>query len=174
MNAISRLYGEHGPELLDLLHKNPSGTVPIVLKRLRQKDREWRKAREDLNVKWKDTIERNYEKSFDHRSYYFRRQDKRFYDAKQLIADIKESDKYLENSTLNRGVAALAHNQNQNQHQETTEGASSMAVVGQSDDGAKDMKLKAEIDAMNDATSYTNSFGKEGATTVGQMLASST
>ena len=47
-------------------------------------------------------MERNYERSFDHRSYYFRRQDKRFYDPKQLVADIKEGDKYaLENANRN-------------------------------------------------------------------------
>ena len=89
LNSISRLYGEHGGEILELLHKNPAGTIPVILKRLKQKDTEWRKARHDLNAKWKEVVERNYEKSFDHRSYYFRRQDKRNYDSKSLIADIK-------------------------------------------------------------------------------------
>jgi paired amphipathic helix protein Sin3a len=93
LNSISRVYGEHGPEILELLHKNPAGTVPVVLKRLKQKDTEWRKARHDLNARWKEVVERNYEKSFDHRSYYHRRQDKRNYEVKALVADIKgESD----------------------------------------------------------------------------------
>ena len=89
LNSISRLYGEHGGEILELLHKNPAGTIPVILKRLKQKDSEWRKARHDLNAKWKEVVERNYEKSFDHRSYYFRRHDKRNYDSKSLISDIK-------------------------------------------------------------------------------------
>jgi hypothetical protein len=90
LNSISRLYGEHGAEILELLHKNPVGTIPIVLKRLKQKDTEWRKARQDLNVKWKETVERSYEKSFDHRSFYFKKQDRRFGDQKQLFNDIRD------------------------------------------------------------------------------------
>ena len=90
LNSISRLYGEHGAEILELLHKNPAGTIPILLKRLKQKDLEWRKARQDLNVKWTETVERNYERSFDHRSFYFKRQDRRFSDPKQLCNDVRD------------------------------------------------------------------------------------
>lgn len=49
LNAIARLYGDHGEEILELLRKNPIGTVPVILKRLRQKDLEWRRARSELN-----------------------------------------------------------------------------------------------------------------------------
>lgn len=61
----------------------------MVLKRLKQKDVEWRRARLDLQKQWKETLNRNYEKSFDHRSFYFRQQDKRSYTAKVLINEIK-------------------------------------------------------------------------------------
>lgn len=40
--AITRIYGEHGAEILELLRKNPCKTVPVILTRLRQKDVEWR------------------------------------------------------------------------------------------------------------------------------------
>lgn len=40
--AITRIYGEHGAEILELLRKNPCKTVPVILARLRQKDVEWR------------------------------------------------------------------------------------------------------------------------------------
>ena len=49
LNAITRLYGDHATEILELLRKNPAGTIPVVLKRLKQKDLEWRKARQELN-----------------------------------------------------------------------------------------------------------------------------
>ena len=39
-------------------------------------------TRQELNKQWKEVVERNYEKSFDHRSFYFRQQDKRAYTAK--------------------------------------------------------------------------------------------
>jgi len=89
LNAITRIYGEHGAEILDLLRKNPVGTIPVLLKRLKQKDSEWRKARLELNKQWKDVILKNYEKSFDHRSFYFRQQDKRIFNQKYLVAEIK-------------------------------------------------------------------------------------
>lgn len=50
------------------------GTIPVLLKRLKQKDAEWRKARAELNKGWREVMVRNYEKSFDHRSFYFRQQ----------------------------------------------------------------------------------------------------
>lgn len=40
--AITRIYGHHGAEILELLRKNPCKTVPVILARLRQKDVEWR------------------------------------------------------------------------------------------------------------------------------------
>lgn len=40
--AITRIYGDHGAEILELLRKNPCKTVPVILARLRQKDLEWR------------------------------------------------------------------------------------------------------------------------------------
>lgn len=89
LNAISRIYGEHGGEILELLRKNPAGTIPVVLRRLKQKDIEWRKAREELNKSWFKTMEANFDKSFDHRSFYFKAQDKRSISLKHLIADIK-------------------------------------------------------------------------------------
>lgn len=49
LNAITRLYGEHGSEILELLRKNPAGSIPVILRRLKQKDVEWRKARQELN-----------------------------------------------------------------------------------------------------------------------------
>eukprot|EP01033_Poteriospumella_lacustris_P019853 gene19853-14445_t len=67
LNAIARIYGDHGEEILELLRKNPAGAIPVVLKRLRQKDVEWRKARAELSKHWKEAQEKNHYKSFDHR-----------------------------------------------------------------------------------------------------------
>ena len=39
--AIDRLYAEQGPVLVDLLRKNPTVAVPVVLMRMEQKDLEW-------------------------------------------------------------------------------------------------------------------------------------
>lgn len=90
LKAIARVYGEFGGEVLELLKKNPGGAIPIILKRLKQKDQEWRRARLELVKVWKDTQAKNDSKSLDHRSFYFRTSDKRALSQKGLLADVKK------------------------------------------------------------------------------------
>ena len=72
-----------------MLRRNPAGAIPVILKRLKQKDLEWRKARQQLNTQWKEVLVKNYDKSLDHRSFYFKQQDKHTYSARHLIAEVK-------------------------------------------------------------------------------------
>eukprot|EP00158_Paraphelidium_tribonemae_P008489 Partr_v1_DN28590_c0_g1_i1_m73034 putative Paired AMPhipathic helix protein len=45
MRVIRKIYDkERGSEVIDALHEQPSVAVPIVLKRLKQKDEEWRRS----------------------------------------------------------------------------------------------------------------------------------
>ena len=53
-----------------------------VIKRLQQKDEEWRAQRATLNKGWKEVYEKNYTKSLDHRSFYFKQQDKKHFSGK--------------------------------------------------------------------------------------------
>lgn len=89
-NSIARIYGDAGHEMLDLIVKNPSVAVPVVVERLRQKDREWKAVRERLNRHWKERAEMNYYKSLDHRSLTWRTIDKRGTSTRTLIAEIKD------------------------------------------------------------------------------------
>jgi len=89
-HAIKRIYGEDGKEMLDLCFKNPAVALPIVVNRLRQKDEEWRAARDELNRKWKDLAEYNYYKSVDHRSITWRTTDKRATSTRTIVAEIKD------------------------------------------------------------------------------------
>lgn len=89
-NSISRIYGDAGPEMLDLIVKNPTVAVPVVVQRLRQKDREWKAVRERLNRQWKELAETNYYKSLDHMSLSWRTTDKRASSTRTLIAEIKD------------------------------------------------------------------------------------
>ena len=44
-HIIKKIYGpERGVEIIELVHDNPIATVPILLKRLKQKDDEWKRA----------------------------------------------------------------------------------------------------------------------------------
>lgn len=89
-HTIKRIYGDDGPEMLDLCFRNPAVAIPIVVNRLRQKDKEWRAAKEALNIKWKDLAEFNYYKSLDHRSITWRTTDKRATSTRTLVAEIKD------------------------------------------------------------------------------------
>eukprot|EP00903_Cladosiphon_okamuranus_P009925 g9422.t1 len=90
LSTVSRLYGDHGPEVVDLLRKNPAMAVPVVLKRLRQKEKEWCAAREEAKSSWKEMVHKNFHKSLDHRSHQFRREDKRQTSNRVLLQQIKE------------------------------------------------------------------------------------
>ena len=103
-HAISRLYGDDGSEMLALLEKNPVMTIPIIIKRLKQKDKEWRAARDVLNRRWKELALTNYYKSLDHRSLTWRTTDKRATSTRTLAAEIK--DRALHDG--NEGEAALS------------------------------------------------------------------
>jgi len=89
-HAIVRIYGDAGEEMFDLLFKNPTMAVPVVVKRLRQKDREWKAARDVLNIRWKELAEVNYYKSLDHQSMTWRTTDKRATSTRTLVAEIKD------------------------------------------------------------------------------------
>lgn len=89
-HCISRIYGDSGPEMLEVMYKNPVVAVPIVLKRLRQKDKDFRASREVLNRRWKELAEINYYKSIDHRSLTWRTIDKRATSTRTLATDIKD------------------------------------------------------------------------------------
>ena len=100
LSSIARIYGESGTEILELLKKNPVGAIPVIVKRLKQKDIEWRKARQDLNKGWKELVDKNYDRSFDQQALIFKMQDKRFYSAKNLVGDIKGGNSELEQYLL--------------------------------------------------------------------------
>lgn len=89
LRSIARVYGTKASVMLELLRKHPAGAIPVILQRLKQKDLEWRKARQQLNRHWKAVMERNYHKSLDHRSFYFKQRDKKATMAKSLVAEMR-------------------------------------------------------------------------------------
>jgi paired amphipathic helix protein Sin3a len=56
---------------------NHIAQVPVLLQRLQAKNLEWRRVRTDFRKQWRDTCEKNYNKSLDHRSFYFKQDDKK-------------------------------------------------------------------------------------------------
>lgn len=77
--------GEQGPQIVDLLKKNPGVAIPVVLSRLQQKDSEWRKVKQDMKPLFSKVFQQNYHKSLDHRSFYFKQTDKKALGHKAMI-----------------------------------------------------------------------------------------
>ncbi|GKA02070.1 paired amphipathic helix protein Sin3-like protein 2 isoform X1, partial [Tanacetum coccineum] len=85
LRCIERLYGDHGLEVMETLRKSPSTAVRVILIRMKQKQEEWIKCREDFNKVWADIYAKNHYKSLDHRSFYFKQQDSKDLSTKSIF-----------------------------------------------------------------------------------------
>ncbi|KAG4403132.1 hypothetical protein GLYMA_01G038300v4 [Glycine max] len=75
LRCIERLYGDHGLDVMEVLRKNAPLALPVILTRLKQKQEEWARCRADFSKVWGEIYAKNYHKSLDHRSFYFKQQD---------------------------------------------------------------------------------------------------
>ena len=64
--AIQRIYGDKSADIIEGLKKNPAVAVPLVLRRLKAKEDEWREAQKGFNKRWREENEKYYLKSLDH------------------------------------------------------------------------------------------------------------
>ncbi|KAL3640139.1 hypothetical protein CASFOL_015107 [Castilleja foliolosa] len=107
LRCIERLYGDHGLDVVDILRKNASLSLPVILIRLKQKQEEWTKCRLDFNKIWADIYSKNHYKSLDHRSFYFKQQDSKSLNGKALVTEIKEmKDKRQKEDEVLLSIAA--------------------------------------------------------------------
>jgi len=94
LRSVERLYGDHGADVREALLRAPAAALPVVLARLVQKDAEWRRVRDEMKPVWADVYTKNYNKSLDHRSFYFKQTDKKSLSAKGMLSELREaSDK---------------------------------------------------------------------------------
>ncbi|XP_053964982.1 uncharacterized protein LOC128867607 isoform X2 [Anastrepha ludens] len=87
--AIHRIYGDKAGEIIQGLKKNPSVAVPIVLKRLKVKEEEWRDAQKAFNKVWREQNEKYYLKSLDHQAINFKPNDMKALRSKNLFNEIE-------------------------------------------------------------------------------------
>lgn len=87
-NAVSRLYGDHSQEVIEMLNLTPSTAIPVILRRLKEKDVEWRRAKDNLVQHWKDVLRLNSSRTLDHRSFYFKQHEKRTIKPRHLISEV--------------------------------------------------------------------------------------
>jgi len=88
--AISRLYSEHGNKVLNLLKKMPETTIPVVLKRLREKSLEWESLKGEMASVWKSVAAKNYFKAHDFRYTVFKQCDTKRITLKNICKQIEE------------------------------------------------------------------------------------
>ena len=60
LDSFYRIYGDKSPEIIDGLKKTPHVAVPLVLKRLKAKDEEWKEAQKQFNKVWREQNEKYY------------------------------------------------------------------------------------------------------------------
>ncbi|XP_078730640.1 paired amphipathic helix protein Sin3a isoform X2 [Lampetra fluviatilis] len=87
--AVQRIYGDKANEIIDGLKKNPAVAVPVVLKRLKAKDEEWREAQRGFNKIWREQNEKYYLKSLDHQGINFKQNDTKALRSKSLLNEIE-------------------------------------------------------------------------------------
>ncbi|KOM29205.1 hypothetical protein LR48_Vigan636s000400 [Vigna angularis] len=107
LRCIERLYGDHGLDVMEVLRKNAPLALPVILTRLKQKQEEWARCRADFSKVWAEIYSKNYHKSLDHRSFYFKQQDTKSLSTKALLAEIKEiSEKKRKEDDVLLAIAA--------------------------------------------------------------------
>ncbi|XP_058806955.1 paired amphipathic helix protein Sin3a isoform X2 [Phymastichus coffea] len=87
--ALKRIYGDKSADIIEGLKKNPMVAVPVVLRRLKAKEEEWREAQKGFNKIWRDQNEKYYLKSLDHQGINFKQTDVKALRSKSLFNEIE-------------------------------------------------------------------------------------
>ncbi|KXS16514.1 hypothetical protein M427DRAFT_154438 [Gonapodya prolifera JEL478] len=103
--VIKKVYdGARGAEVLKLLHEHPAVTVPVVLRRLQQKDEEWKRAQREWQKVWRQIDTNNYQKALDYQAFSFKADDKKKTALKSLVTEIEQLAKEQEKKQQLRSI----------------------------------------------------------------------
>nr|XP_033330131.1 paired amphipathic helix protein Sin3a isoform X4 [Megalopta genalis] len=87
--ALKRIYGDKAADIIEGLKRNPVVAVPVVLRRLKSKEEEWREAQKGFNKIWREQNEKYYLKSLDHQGINFKQSDVKALRSKSLFNEIE-------------------------------------------------------------------------------------
>lgn len=73
--SVVRLYGDRANDVFAAMERDPLNAIPVVLKRLKQKNVEWRMTQRQWNQIWRELHEKNYLRSLDYQGPSFKRTD---------------------------------------------------------------------------------------------------
>lgn len=107
IGAIARLYGERGDEVLHHLGKNPLCVLPIVWRRLNEKDMEWREARQELVKDWREACENYHEGCQDVRCYFDRKEIERSLVNDNLLDQCERASYFVKNPSEQEDHSAV-------------------------------------------------------------------
>jgi paired amphipathic helix protein Sin3a len=79
------------------------------MKRLQQKQSEWQGLKKEMMPIWTDVYKKNYAKSLDHQSFYFKQMDKKALSAKGMTQEIKDLNdkKKTADENVGRGMPPI-------------------------------------------------------------------
>ncbi|KAH9937360.1 uncharacterized protein B0H18DRAFT_970211 [Fomitopsis serialis] len=85
-----KIYGRDNlKEVMKALQDCPSVSVPVVLRRLKQRDEEWHRAQREWGKSWREVDAKNFYKALDHQGIVFKANDKKSITAKHFVQDIE-------------------------------------------------------------------------------------
>ncbi|KNE57145.1 hypothetical protein AMAG_18008 [Allomyces macrogynus ATCC 38327] len=87
---LKKLYGENAPQVMEALSTTPAVAVPIVLKRLKQKDDEWRRQKREFAKVWRESDAKNFYRALDYQGVALKTNERRFH-VKTLVQEIEAS-----------------------------------------------------------------------------------
>ncbi|KAL8909391.1 MAG: hypothetical protein Q9207_000226 [Kuettlingeria erythrocarpa] len=88
--VIKKIYDrQRGQLVIAEMFKNPSGVLPIVLGRLKQKAEEWKAGMREWEKVWREQTHKMFYKSLDHQGINAKNVDKRQFQPKALQAEIQ-------------------------------------------------------------------------------------
>lgn len=87
--ALKRIYGDKAQDIIEGLKRSPAVAVPVVLRRLKAKEEEWREAQKGFNKIWREQNEKFYLKSLDHQGINFKQNDTKAIKPKNIVNEIE-------------------------------------------------------------------------------------
>ncbi|ORX58826.1 hypothetical protein DM01DRAFT_1301529 [Hesseltinella vesiculosa] len=107
---IKKVYEkDRGVEIIELLYENPAQVVPILLKRLHQKDEEWHKAQREWNKIWRELDNKNYYRALDYQGITFKGNDRKAMTLKAMTSEIETLYKNKKIKQAGKNVSTKLH-----------------------------------------------------------------
>ncbi|KAJ2151143.1 hypothetical protein J3F82_003538 [Coemansia sp. RSA 637] len=99
--ALRKVYDpSRALEIIKAMHTHPAVSIPIVLKRLKQKDEEWRRQRREFGKVWRENDSKNFYRALDHQGLTFKSADRKNISPKHLIIEIETRRREQQNLLL--------------------------------------------------------------------------